>query len=87
MYWPSVSEEKKFEMQQLRDPSLRQSVLKLKSSIASRGSSQAYSQRPEQPQTDWKARASLDRVLLHQNAKINEEALPAGRNSNLSRRY
>ena len=47
MYWPSVSEEKKFEMQQLRDPSLRQSVLKLKSSIASRGSSQAYSQRPE----------------------------------------
>lgn len=86
MYWPSVSEEKKFEMQQLRDPSLRQSVLKLKSAMAAPSRGSAYSQRPAEPQSDWKARASLDRVLLHQNAKI-EEALPAGRNSNLSRRY
>ena len=33
MYWPKVSEEKLKEMEQLKDPALRHSVLKLKASL------------------------------------------------------
>jgi len=33
MYWPKISEEKKVEMEHLKDPSLRHSVLKLKASL------------------------------------------------------
>ena len=62
-------------------------MLKLKQAVPSRASSQAFSQRPSEPQSDWKARASLDRVLLHQNGPKLDEAPPTGRNSHLSRRY
>lgn len=33
MYWPKISEEKRQEMEQLKDPGVRQSILKLKSSL------------------------------------------------------
>ena len=36
MYWPKVSEEKKLEMEHLKDPSLRHSVLKLKQQLVNR---------------------------------------------------
>lgn len=36
MYWPKLSEEKKVEMEHLKDPSLRHSVLKLKAQMYQR---------------------------------------------------